>query len=95
MTRNFEPLTPLRILNKQCAEHDGEWMERIRIHPQDYERLKKELIECGFTQFDYFRKTLSEVPIVMDEKLVEGPVIDWKPAPNLKEAVEFINRYMR
>lgn len=73
----MNPPTPLSIINSQCVQHDGEWLVRIRIHPEDYDRLRAELIQVGFDVFRDSMRLIGGVPIIKDESCVEGPICDW------------------
>ena len=74
--------TPLSIINQSCAEHEGQWLKSIRIHPDDYDRLRKELIEVGFEVYNDMRSRLYGVPVVKDESCVEGPICEWDQWPS-------------
>ena len=84
------PLRPLDIINRQCAEHDGEWLVRIRIHPLDYPELKRDIegiaqpvdliklfIEGHAAATTTHQPAIGGVPIVKDPTCLEGPVCDW------------------
>ena len=86
--------TPLSIINKQCAENDGKWLVRIRIHPQDYDRLRKDLIEADFQVYKGSQMLIGGVPIIKDESCVEGPVCDWKE-DTLVEDWHYIQKYLK
>ena len=74
-------------------------MVRIRIHPMDKDLLVEDLKAAGFKQEPGIAAngygSLNGVPVVKDENCMEGPVIDWKPAPNFEADIALLKKYMR
>lgn len=76
-------LTPLAIINEQCRQHEGQWLKCVKIHPMDFDALKHEFARAGFTVDNSARMRMGEVPIIMDETCLEGPVCEWDEWPLL------------
>jgi hypothetical protein len=85
----------LEHLNRLCAGHEGQLIQRIRLHPLDRDALRSELRELGvrdpITGLPRVRipdelhpfSSMYGVPMIGDETLLDGPVIDWMPLPHL------------
>lgn len=96
----------LEHLNRLCEGHEGDMIERIRCHPLDRDALREECREIGVRGrgglpvaiVPHSRIagliSIAGVPVVVDETLVDGPVIDWREKPDLDEAVRLIERHL-
>jgi hypothetical protein len=98
-------MSVLSHLNRLCEGHEGDMIERIRCHPLDRDALREECRELGVRSRGLPVAmvpdsriagliSLAGVPVVGDETLVDGPVIDWREKPDLDSAIRLIQKHL-